>query len=111
MNIVVQGVFFFLYPSLFISHTDGHKHRTGMGGNRVDVVCKCACVCGIFFKLPIVALLVIPRDERLSTVFFLSRLQCFVTTKDVTNVESGKQRPFLTADSFFWIMFLPRSVR
>lgn len=43
--------------------------------------------------------------------FFLSRLQCFVTTKDVTNVESGKQRPFLTADSFFWIMFLPRSVR
>lgn len=28
-----------------------------------------ACV-AFFFKLPIVALLVIPRDERLSTVFF-----------------------------------------
>lgn len=73
MNIVVQGVFFmffFLYPSLFISHTDGHKHRIGMGGNRVDVVCKCACVCNIFFKLPSVALLVIPCDERLTTVIF-----------------------------------------
>lgn len=55
MNIVVQGVFFmffFLYPSLFIFDTDGHKHGRGWVGIAwMWSVNARACVTLFFFVL------------------------------------------------------------
>lgn len=61
---------------LFLTQTDTNIELGWVGIAWMWCVNARACVAFFFFKLPIVALLVIPRDERLTTVFFFFFSDC-----------------------------------